>query len=79
MWTTTETQITKTFQFKDFNEAFSFMTSVALLSEKKNHHPTWTNTWNKVIISLSTHDAGGIVTDKDHDLANEIDLLYDRY
>jgi 4a-hydroxytetrahydrobiopterin dehydratase len=65
----------KAFEFKDFSEAFAFMTRVALLAEKKNHHPTWTNTWNKVEIWLNTHDAGNIVTDKDRQLATAIDKL----
>ncbi|MEY3375712.1 MAG: hypothetical protein RL463_16, partial [Bacteroidota bacterium] len=53
--------------------AFAFMTSVALLAEKADHHPTWTNTWNTVEIWLSTHDAGNVVTQKDRDLADQID------
>ena len=65
----------KSFQFKDFIEAFAFMTKVALLAEKMNHHPLWTNVYNKVDISLSTHDAGDLVTDKDRKLAEEIDKL----
>lgn len=79
MWITTENQLIKNFEFRDFIQAFSFMTSVALIAEKKNHHPTWTNTWNKVIISLSTHDAGDTITEKDHELANAIDELYNLY
>jgi 4a-hydroxytetrahydrobiopterin dehydratase len=51
------------------------MTKVALVAEKMNHHPTWTNTWNTVHIKLSTHDAGNIVTEKDHTLAKAIDIL----
>ena len=65
----------KSFQFKDFIEAFAFMTKVALLAEKMNHHPLWTNVYNKVEISLSTHDAGDLVTDKDRKLAEDIDKL----
>ena len=61
--------------FKDFSEAFAFMTRVALLAEKLNHHPNWSNSWNKVEISLSTHDAGDIVTGKDRELAAAIDEL----
>jgi 4a-hydroxytetrahydrobiopterin dehydratase len=52
--------ITKTFQFKTFSEAFSFMTHVALAAEKMNHHPNWTNVYNKVHITLTTHDSGGL-------------------
>lgn len=60
--------------FNDFIEAFSFMTSVAIIAEKLNHHPNWVNVYNKVNISLQTHDAGGI-TGKDFDLASRIDEL----
>ena len=66
------------FLFKDFVEAFSFMTAVALLAEKAAHHPNWKNTYNKVTIDLSTHDADGI-TAKDFDLAKAIDKLLNRY
>ncbi|MGD9649572.1 MAG: 4a-hydroxytetrahydrobiopterin dehydratase [Dongiaceae bacterium] len=58
----------KTFEFKDFNEAWGFMSRVALKAEKMNHHPEWFNVYNKVEVKLSTHDAGGI-TDKDIKLA----------
>ncbi|MCO5948987.1 4a-hydroxytetrahydrobiopterin dehydratase [Mucilaginibacter flavidus] len=75
MWKQTDNKLYKSFQFKDFITAFSFMTKVALLAEKSNHHPTWTNTYNKVEIWLSTHDAGDIVTDKDKLLAEEIDAV----
>lgn len=64
--------------FKNFIEAFSFMTAVALVAEKSGHHPNWENVYNKVIISLSTHDADGI-TEKDFDLAIAIDKILDRY
>ena len=73
MWTEEKNKLYKKFQFKDFNAAFAFMTSVALLAEKADHHPTWTNTWNTVEIWLSTHDAGNVVTQKDRDLADQID------
>jgi len=62
------------FHFKDFVEAFSFMTAVALLAEKLNHHPNWKNVYNKVTIALNTHDVDGIST-KDFDLAKAIDQL----
>lgn len=65
----------KTFTFKDFTEAFGFMTKVAIVAEKMNHHPTWTNTWNTVSFELSTHDAGNKVTDRDRKLADAIDKL----
>lgn len=75
MWNETNNKLYKAFEFKDFSAAFSFMTRVALLAEKNNHHPTWTNTYNKLEIWLSTHDAGDIVTDKDRLLADEIDAV----
>jgi 4a-hydroxytetrahydrobiopterin dehydratase len=74
-WKNENNRLKKTFTFKDFSEAFSFMTRVALTAEKMNHHPTWTNTWNTVSFELSTHDAGDIVTDKDRKLAEAIDKL----
>jgi 4a-hydroxytetrahydrobiopterin dehydratase len=74
-WKHENNKLTKNFTFKDFSEAFAFMTKVALLAEKMNHHPTWTNTYNKIDIELSTHDAGDIVTDKDRRLADAIDKL----
>jgi len=75
MWTEGNNRITKTFKFSNFVEAFGFMTKVALLAEKHNHHPFWTNVYNSVTIELNTHDAGGIVTDKDRALAKAIDLI----
>lgn len=75
MWTETNNQLFKKFEFKNFSEAFAFMTRVALLAEKMDHHPLWTNVYNKVEIWLSTHDAGNIVTDKDRKLADKIDAL----
>ncbi len=75
MWKEENNSLCATFTFKDFNEAFSFMTRVALVAEKLDHHPTWTNTWNKVEIKLSTHDAGNVVTDKDRRLASVIDAM----
>lgn len=64
--------IRKHFRFSDFNEAFAFMTRVALIADKMNHHPEWSNVYSKVDILLTTHDAGG-VTDKDLKLAKKID------
>lgn len=74
-WKNENNRLKKTFTFKDFSEAFSFMTRVALAAEKMNHHPSWSNTWNTVSFELSTHDAGDIVTDKDRKLADAIDKL----
>lgn len=73
-WKLKEASIQRKLIFNDFKTAFSFMTSVALIAEMNNHHPNWSNVYNKVVIKLSTHDAGGL-TDKDFDLAKEIDLL----
>lgn len=73
MWTEENNKLYRKFIFKDFTSAFGFMTQVALLAEKADHHPTWTNTWNSVEIWLSTHDAGNVVTEKDRLLANQID------
>lgn len=75
MWKEEDNKLKKTFQFKDFIGAFGFMSKVALAAEKMDHHPTWTNTWNRVSIELSTHDAGNIVTDRDRKLAETIDKL----
>ncbi|MGC1244495.1 MAG: 4a-hydroxytetrahydrobiopterin dehydratase [Chryseosolibacter sp.] len=74
-WKEVDNKLTKTFTFRDFNEAFGFMTRVAMIAEKMNHHPTWTNTWNTVSFALSTHDAGNQVTERDRKLAEAIDKL----
>lgn len=75
MWTEKENTLYKKFSFKDFSEAFAFMTRVALAAEKMDHHPLWTNVYNTVEIWLSTHDAGNVVTEKDKKLAGKIDGL----
>lgn len=75
MWEEKNNLLTKTFEFKDFQEAFSFMTRVAFLAEAMNHHPNWSNVYNKVTIDLTTHDAGNIVTEKDKKLAEAIDKI----
>jgi 4a-hydroxytetrahydrobiopterin dehydratase len=75
MWKEENNRLTKTFKFKDFTDAFGFMAKVALVAEKMDHHPHWTNVYNTVSFELSTHDAGDRVTKKDHDLANAIDKL----
>lgn len=74
-WEIKDNQLVKEFEFKNFSEAWGFMTKVALAAEKMDHHPEWTNVYNKVIIKLSTHSAGNTVTEKDHDLARLIDAL----
>ncbi|GAB2538039.1 4a-hydroxytetrahydrobiopterin dehydratase [Spirosoma aerophilum] len=75
MWQEQENQLTREFQFADFNEAFAFMTRVALIAEKMDHHPWWSNVYNRVSIKLSTHDSGNTITDKDRKLAGAIDKL----
>lgn len=74
-WGNKGDSIYRTFVFKDFMQAFSFMTLVALLAEKQDHHPEWSNVYNKVMIRLSTHDAGGL-TSRDFLLAREIDQAF---
>ena len=73
MWIQEKNSLYKKFEFKNFSAAFAFMTRVALEAEKMNHHPLWTNVYNRVEIWLSTHDAGDIVTDKDLQLSAKID------
>jgi 4a-hydroxytetrahydrobiopterin dehydratase len=74
-WSIDEKSIKREFTFRNFVEAFAFMTAVGLESEKANHHPDWANSYNKVNISLSTHSAGGI-TNNDLDLAARIETIY---
>lgn len=66
--------ITRTFTFDDFSQAFAFMTQVALLAEKADHHPEWSNVYNRVDVLLTTHDAGGL-SGRDIDMAQKIDAL----
>lgn len=73
MWVEKDNKLYRKFKFSNFSEAFTFMSSVAVLAEKANHHPTWTNTFNVVEIWLTTHDAGNNITAKDHELAAAID------
>ena len=73
-WTKDGDAITRQFKFKDFSAAWAFMSRVALAAEKADHHPEWSNVYNKVDITLTTHDTGGL-TDKDTDLAKTINAL----
>lgn len=73
MWTEENNKLHRQFVFDDFTQAFAFMTRVAAEAEKMDHHPTWTNTYNKVDIWLSTHSAENKVTEKDHALSVLID------
>lgn len=75
MWEEKNNKLYKKFEFKDFSEAFGFMTRVALAAEKMDHHPEWKNVWNRVEFWLCSHDAGDVVTDRDHRLAKKIDAL----
>ena len=75
MWEEKNNTLYKKFVFKNFSEAFAFMTRVAIEAEKMDHHPLWTNVWNTVEIWLNTHSAGNIVTDKDRELAKKIDAI----
>lgn len=77
MWQEQDNRLTRTFTFKNFSEAFSFMTRVAMLAEQQAHHPNWSNVWNTVKIELTTHDAGNTITEKDRKLADAIDKLID--
>ncbi len=73
-WTVSAGKLHREFRFKDFSEAFGFMTRVALAAEQMNHHPEWFNVWNRVVVDLSTHDAGGI-TQRDFELAAKMNQL----
>ena len=74
-WETRDGALERRFELRKFAEAFAFMTEVAFAAERRNHHPDWSNVYNRVTIRLSTHDAGGI-TEKDHELAKEINEIY---
>lgn len=79
MWKEENGKLKATFQFKNFTQAFSFMTEVAFHAEKQHHHPDWHNVYNTVNFALSTHDAGDVVTDKDRKLAKAIDAVFARF
>lgn len=79
MWKEENNTLKASFLFEDFSQAFAFMTEVAMQAEKMNHHPSWSNVWNRVEIHLTTHDAGNTVTDKDRKLAAAIDRIFTRY
>jgi 4a-hydroxytetrahydrobiopterin dehydratase len=73
-WEIVDAKLRRVFEFADFSEAWAFMSRVALLAEKSDHHPDWSNAWNKVTIELTSHDAGGL-TDRDGTLAEAINAL----
>ena len=79
MWAEKNNALNSVFRFKNFTQAFAFMTEVAFAAEKLNHHPNWSNVYNTVDIHLNTHDAGSIVTEKDRALAAAIDAIFMRY
>jgi 4a-hydroxytetrahydrobiopterin dehydratase len=76
MWKEENNQLQRSFEFKDFVEAFTFMTKVAFAAEKMGHHPNWRNAYNKVAIQLFTHEAKDSITQKDLELSKEIDFIY---
>ncbi|MCF0057360.1 4a-hydroxytetrahydrobiopterin dehydratase [Dyadobacter sp. CY356] len=76
MWKEEDDKLKRTFIFKDFKSAFAFMTKVAALADEMDHHPWWSNAYNKVNIELNTHDAGDKVTEKDQILAERIDMIF---
>ena len=74
-WTETEGYLEREFTFGDFTEAFAFMTRLAFVAEKMNHHPEWSNVYNRVKIRLTTHDEGNVVTDLDRAFAQAADRI----
>lgn len=76
MWKEENNSLYRKFEFKNFSEAFGFMSRVALAAEKMDHHPKWTNVYNTVEVWLNTHDAGDVVTEKDQQLAKKIDSIF---
>lgn len=78
-WTNNENSLEKTYRFDTFESAMEFMQQAALIISEADHHPTWTNTYNQIHVSLSTHDAGNNVTEKDWTLAHALDALYQSF
>ncbi|WP_367392241.1 4a-hydroxytetrahydrobiopterin dehydratase [Lewinella sp. LCG006] len=79
MWKEINNELQAEFKFKNFTQAFAFMTEVAFVAEAQEHHPNWSNVYNTVSFRLNTHDAGDVVTDKDHQLAAAIDEIAAKY
>jgi 4a-hydroxytetrahydrobiopterin dehydratase len=79
MWQNQNNTLTRTFLCKDFRKAMAFMLECAFVAEQMEHHPEWSNVYNKIIINLRTHDAGNTITQKDYDLADEIDKIFENY
>jgi 4a-hydroxytetrahydrobiopterin dehydratase len=78
MWKEVNNKLQRSFVFKDFVEAFTFMTKVAFAAEKMGHHPNWSNVYNKVDIMLFTHDAKDSITEEDVKLSEEIDKIFNK-
>jgi 4a-hydroxytetrahydrobiopterin dehydratase len=76
-WSRVNGNLRRIFEFEDFSQAFGFMTRVAIAAEKMNHHPDWSNSWNKVTVDLCTHSAGGL-TKNDFEMAEKIQEIYSR-
>jgi len=74
-WTEAENSLSRTFEFADFPDAFAFMTRVAFIAEQLDHHPEWSNVYNRVTIKLTTHDAGNTITDLDRTFAAKVDEI----
>ena len=75
-WEDQNNKLTKTFEFSSFEEAIEFMVRASKLISQMDHHPEWTNVYNRVMVSLCTHDAGNVITQKDHDLAAALDAVF---
>lgn len=78
MWKEEDNKLKRSFEFKDFVQAFTFMTKVAFAAEKMGHHPNWSNAYNKVDIQLFTHDANDSITEKDIKLSEKIDEIFNK-
>ncbi len=79
MWEEKNNSLQREFVFKDFKQAFAFMSEVAAVVDTLDHHPEWSNVYNKVMITLSTHDKGNTITDKDRELQKQIDAIFSQY
>lgn len=79
MWKEEDNTLKRSFEFKDFQQAFGFMAQAAIDIERMNHHPKWTNVYNNLEVELTTHDAGNKVTDKDRELAKRFDKIFEQY
>ncbi|NBV36584.1 MAG: pterin-4-alpha-carbinolamine dehydratase [Bacteroidetes bacterium] len=75
-WEAQNNKLTKTFEFQSFEEAIEFMVRASEVISQMDHHPEWTNVYNRVMVSLCTHDAGNVITQKDHDLAAALDAVF---